>query len=1029
MNLLFRFFLLPKQYPLSYRLVGYVVLCSSFFALLATATQLYVDFQKDSSAVYDSFEFIETSYLDTISTSVFKIDTEQLQHELAGALQLPGVVYVEIQEPRGDRIVTFTRGNPEARRTVKREFPLEYASPSGEIRPVGDLKVVASLEGVYERLWSRVLIILGTNTLKVFLASSCILAIVYLLLTRHLTQIANYTRDLEPGTPGRLLRLNRRSPGPDAPDEIEHVVLSINDLQEKSAQAIAKREQAETEIRERLRFEEMLSEVSARFVNLVPGQVNQEFERALEWIGEILDVDRVTVFEISEKKDLLRATHLHARPDSELSPSQIELHRMTWAAQKLLAGETLVLSHPEDLPEEAEEEREYFLDAGVQSAVVIPIQAGGSTLGALTLATLTRRTEWPDDLLRRFGLIAEVFGNALVRHRVEGKLREAERKYRTVADLAYDWETWAHLDGTLEYVSPSCERISGHPAHDFLRNPSLLRELIVPEDRELWDEHYRASRAEPGPQEISFRIRKRDGQIRWIEHACQPVTDDHGHVSGFRASNRDITARKQGEEALRQSKDFNRSVLRSLEDHIAVLDHGGNILYVNEAWLRFARENDGKSANRVGSGANYLDISRESADAGDETAGAGLEGIRSVFDGSRQRFELEYPCDSPTEKRWFLMTVILYQGRKGGVIVAHKNITARKQAEVELRRAYTQIEQLSQQLEAESSYLQEEIKLEHNFENIIGNSDALKYVLYRLGKVASTDSTVLVLGETGTGKELVARALHDRSPRKQRPLVKVNCATLPAHLIESELFGHEKGAFTGAAARKLGRFELANGSTLFLDEIGTLPLELQPKLLRAIEDGELERLGGSETIQVDVRVIAATNRDLEQETRVGRFREDLWYRLNVYPLTLPPLRERAEDIPLLVQHFVEQANRRFGKNVDKIPPGFVERMKSHPWSGNVRELKHVIERAVINAAGTSLKLTEELGTSLDTSATAANGNHTLAEMERAHILDVLEKTTWRIEGSNGAAEILDINPGTLRSRMKKLGIQRPNHRA
>jgi PAS domain S-box-containing protein len=891
--------------------------------LLATATQLYVDFRKDSSVVYGSFEFIETSYLDTISTSVFKIDTEQLQFELAGALQLPGVVYVEIQEPRGDRIITFTRGNPEARKTVKREFPLEYTSPSGETRPVGDLRVVASLEGVYERLWSRVLIILGTNTVKVFLASSCILAIVYLLLTRHLTQIADYTRDLEPGTPGRLLLLNRGSPGPDAPDEIEHVVLSINFLQEKSAQAIAKREQAETEIRERLRFEEMLSEVSARFVNLVPAQVNQEFERALEWIGEILDVDRVTVFEISEKEGLLRATHWHARQGIELAPSQIELHRVTWAAQKLLAGETLVLSHPEDLPEEADGERKYFLDAGVQSAVVIPLQAGGSTLGALTLAALTRRTEWPDDLLRRFGLIAEVFGNVLVRHRVEGKLREAEWKYRTVADLTYDWETWAHLDGTLEYVSPSCERISGHPAHYFLRNPSLLRELIVPEDREIWDEHYRASREEPGPQEISFRIRKRDGQIRWIEHACQPVTDEHGNVSGFRASNRDVTARKHGEEALRQSKDFNRSVLRSLEDHIAVLDHGGNILYVNEAWLRFARENDGKSANRVGSDANYLDISRECADAGDETAAAGLAGILSVLDGSRQRFELEYPCDSPTEKRWFLMTVMPYQGRKGGVIVAHTNITARKQAEVELRRTYARIEQLKNQLEAESSYLREEIKLEHDYENIIGNSDGLKYVLYRLEKVAPTDSTVLVLGETGTGKELVARALHDRSPRKQRALVKVNCATLPAHLIESELFGHEKGAFTGATAKKLGRFELADGTTLFLDEIGELPLELQAKLLRAIEDGEFERLGGSETIKVDVRVIAATNRDLEQEMRSGRFREDLWYRLNVYPLTVPPLRERSEDVPLLVQHFIEQANKRFGKNVEKVPSGLI----------------------------------------------------------------------------------------------------------
>jgi chemotaxis protein methyltransferase CheR len=312
--------------------------------------------------------------------------------------------------------------------------------------------------------------------------------------------------------------------------------------------------------------------------------------------------------------------------------------------------------------------------------------------------------------------------------------------------------------------------------------------------------------------------------------------------------------------------------------------------------------------------------------------------------------------------------------------------------------------------------------LEYNYENIIGQSDGLKYVLYKVEQIAPSDTTVIVLGETGTGKELVARAIHGLSPRKDRALVKVNCATLPSNLIESELFGHEKGAFTGAHVRQLGRFEVANGASLFLDEIGELPMELQPKLLRVIQDGEFERLGSSGTIKVDVRVIAATNRNLEEEVRRGRFREDLWYRLSIFPITVPPLRERMDDISLIVDFFVDKISKRLGKSIESIPTSVMNTLQDYQWPGNVRELENVLERAVINSSGPKLRLVDELKKPHKDLTTAQK---TLEEVERDHIVRVLEHTNWKVSGKNGAAEILGLNRSTLRARIRKLGIRQP----
>jgi len=330
---------------------------------------------------------------------------------------------------------------------------------------------------------------------------------------------------------------------------------------------------------------------------------------------------------------------------------------------------------------------------------------------------------------------------------------------------------------------------------------------------------------------------------------------------------------------------------------------------------------------------------------------------------------------------------------------------------------------VKEELAVENLHLHEVIKSEAEFGDIIsGYAASMKRVLQKVGQVAGTDSTVLITGETGTGKELIARAIHDLSRRKDQVLVKVNCAALPSGLIESELFGHEKGAFTGAISRKLGRFELADRGTIFLDEIGDLPLDLQAKLLRVLQDGEFERLGGTQTIRVNARVIAATNRDLERAIREEKYRPDLFYRLNVFPIHLPPLRERTEDIPVLIQYFAIKYGKQMGKTIESIAPPAMEALAAYGWPGNVRELENLIERAVIISQGPDLDLGEWLPG--PAAAPQAARIETLEESERAHIRQALEATGWRVSGPQGAAALLGMKPTTLEARMNKLGVRR-----
>ena len=403
----------------------------------------------------------------------------------------------------------------------------------------------------------------------------------------------------------------------------------------------------------------------------------------------------------------------------------------------------------------------------------------------------------------------------------------------------------------------------------------------------------------------------------------------------------------------------------------------------------------------------------------DTAAGKPLaeEALRAGFDGreiSGWELEMRRRDGSPLWVNVWMRPLPEADGRIPAVHSIWVDITDRVRAEAE--RA---------SLQQQNFYLQEEIKSVHNFEEIVGRSPALLEVLDKVSRVAPTDATALITGETGTGKELIARAIHSHGRRAAKPLIKLNCAALPAGLIESELFGHEKGAFTGALARRIGRFELADGGSLFLDEVGDLPLETQAKLLRVLQEREIERVGGGASIPIDVRIIAATNRDLLEAVRAGSFREDLYYRLSVFPIALPPLRERADDIPLLVRFLVDKFATRAGRRLDGVSPETMRRLVAYRWPGNIRELENVLERAVILATGPTLDFEVDAELAADPDVPAGDpSDSSLEAVERRHIVSVLRQTRWVIEGPRGAAQVLGLHPNTLRSRLKKMGIAR-----
>jgi PAS domain S-box-containing protein len=615
------------------------------------------------------------------------------------------------------------------------------------------------------------------------------------------------------------------------------------------------------------------------------------------------------------------------------------------------------------------------------------------------------------------------------RKAAEEALRESEEKFRRSEAVLAQAGRMANLGAWEVDLTRSAEinenplawsdqvyRIYGYEPGSVEVTSNLFFRHVHPEDRRRIDKEIRAAVAELRPYEQEHRLIRADGAERVVQEYAVVEVDESGRPLRILGAVQDVTERKLAEEALRQSEARFRNMADTAPVLIWMAGTDNLCIYVNKQWLDFT----GRSLKEE-LGRGWVEGIHP-----DDYASC-IETYTSSFD-RREPFTKEYRLRrADGAYRWMFDTGTPRFSSSGqflGYIGSCVDIHDRKESEEALRLVMEELSRLKNQLHEENVYLREEIEMEHNFSEIVGRSDAVKYVLHKIEQVAPTDATALITGETGTGKELVARAIHGESPRRARPLVKVNCAALSPGLIESELFGHERGAFTGATDRKVGRFELADGATIFLDEIGELPPELQVKLLRVIQEGEFERLGGNRTIRADVRIIAATNRNLWKEVQAGAFREDLYYRLNVFPITVPPLRQRAADIPLLVEHFVGSFSRKMGKKITSVTPATLNALCNYAWPGNVRELANVIERAVINNNGPVLQISN-LAEALHAETPSAPSK-TLEEMEREYIVAVLDGTGWRIEGQHGAARILGLHPSTLRTRMAKLKVQKPH---
>jgi formate hydrogenlyase transcriptional activator len=658
------------------------------------------------------------------------------------------------------------------------------------------------------------------------------------------------------------------------------------------------------------------------------------------------------------------------------------------------------------------------------------------------------------------------------RKRAEEALRKSEERVRLILDSAAEGIFGCDPEGTCLFCNPAAMRLLGYdyPSELLGKNMHAL-------------EHHTRADGRPYPIEecpvyIGFKNGQgvhRDDEVFWrrdgtcfpVEYWSHPVFQENKTL-GAVVTFVDITERKQVEEALRKSEQLKRRLLEINNAIITNLTEGALLSSISEAVrssIPFDRcaitlytpETDTfrfmavEGALRSDYFQRGLEVSRTETSAG------------WVFDHQQPLVRnLEKEQQFANEKRlWaeglrsLCAAPLILQGKSIGtlsVVSREKDLYSEEDAQflqqvaiqvalaIENMKSYEEIATLKGRLEKENIYLREEIRTEHNFEEIVGNSPALFAVLRTVEQVAPTDSTVLIYGETGTGKELIARAIHNRSARKDRALVSVNCSAISAGLVESELFGHLKGAFTGAIERRIGRFELANGGTIFLDEIGELPLETQVKLLRVLQEQEFEPVGSSRTQRVDVRVIAATNRNLKGMVEAGRFRSDLYYRLNVFPLPLPPLRERCSDIPGLVALFLSRFAKRFGKNIKGVSQDTMARLMSYAWPGNIRELQNVMERAVVLSAGPTLRLDKDFvpviasdgrlepAKILVQEAQPPSGLRTLEEVERSHILAALQQAEGVVDGPKGAARILNLHPNTLRHRMTKLGIKRAVHR-
>ncbi len=689
--------------------------------------------------------------------------------------------------------------------------------------------------------------------------------------------------------------------------------------------------------REHLGFEQLVSELSAEFVNLCIEDVDEAIQSALSRVSTFMNADLSTFMVYDQKTGCLNHTYqwLKKGVDFALDFTHFNIEEEApWIARELPKLEPTAIQRLPDFPPEAVKERVIAEMAGIKSILWVPIAIEGDLIGCIALNTVKRETEWSEPVVQRLKLLGEVIATTLVRTHHQEMLKERLRFERVVNELS--------------------TRFVNLPAQDV---DKVIDEAL-------------AQIGELVGVDETFVIRISKG----------PGSSDVTH--GWFANG-----------AVRELN-FKEIDLLSTFPWLASRLNGSKSVVVSsrdELPSKAYREHE------------YLEsVGLCSALVYPLMVGGKLYGALFIQSFRCKQWSKEEVDGLPTVAELFA------------------NALSRKADDEKISEAFAEIERLKERLQAENSMRREQVEFRNRYERFVGDSAAFEEVLRQAEDVADTDSTVLIQGETGTGKELLAQTIHQISSRHERPMITVNCAALPATLIEAELFGREKGAYTGALTKQVGRFELANDATILLDEIGELPLELQAKLLRVLQNGQIERLGSAKTLTVDVRVIAATNRDLTQLVHDGAFREDLYYRLSVFPITVPPLRDRCDDIPALVWTFVQEFGEKMGKTIDSIPQTTMERLQHYPWPGNVRELRNVIERGMILGRDSTLRV------QLPTIHNGESGQLiNLAEVEKQHIIKVLKKTRGRIRGRHGAAELLGLKPSTLYSRMEKMAIEKP----
>lgn len=674
---------------------------------------------------------------------------------------------------------------------------------------------------------------------------------------------------------------------------------------------------------------------------------------------------------------------------------------------------------------------EIYKRCRVQSAVVLPVTTAHRRLGGIALGS-EQADAFSEEKVRYLELVADHVALAVdsvlrdeEQRRSEETLCKQKAHFEKLFALAPEAIVLRDIENRVLRVNEEFTKLFGYTVDEALGQN--ISSLIVPDDRKEECEKWREALKRGEKLNVETIRRRRDGKLLTVSLVAAPVSVEGGQ-SEIYGIYRDITGRKNAEERLRRSEAYLAEGQRlSHTGSWARCVSTGDLYWSRESFLIFGLDPEGPSPRFEAL------LSRIHPDDRDS--------VRDTIENSTVRksdLEVDYRIvlEDGTVRHIHVVghPVMNAAGQVDEFVGTHVDVTDQVRSRIALEKAFEEIKQLKDQLHQENVALRQEIDETSMFEEIIGKSEALRRVLTQVETVAATDSTVLIYGETGTGKELIARAIHNLGDRAAHAFVKLNCAAIPTGLLESELFGHEKGAFTGAVAQRVGRFELANQGTVFLDEIGEIPLELQPKLLRVLQEREFERLGSSRTLRTDARLIAATNSDLSAMVGSGKFRSDLFYRLDVFPIHLPPLRERREDIPLLVRHFVQLFTRRLKRNIDSIPAATMTALTEYHWPGNIRELQNVIERAVIVSTGSvlnvstaDLKPRNHVPSGQDNNgevriADPRSALRAVDESERQQILGVLEQTHWTVAGPNGAASRLGMKRSTLQYRMRRLGI-------